>query len=434
MQDSLDKNLVVLFIGFIWPETNATAAGQNIVSYVRTLLDAGYKVHFASAAQQGSMSTDLTLLDSKPGQIQCHQIKLNCDSFNQFVAELDVNIVIFDRFLTEEQFGWRVMKAAPHAMRVLDCEDLHFLRHARHQLYKAQGYSPSSAEYLRPNSILDESSREFLYSELCAREMACIFRCDLTLTLSNFEASLLVEHFNLSECIIHQVGYISHDIDDESKRSASQHNASHDFISIGNFRHAPNIDAVRILVRKIWPGIRESLPDADLHIYGAYMPPKIKGLNAPKKGIHMHGHAPCQFEVLSKAKVMLAPIQFGAGVKGKLRDAILCKLPSITTPIGAEGIEYERWPGAVVSTEQDFIDKAIEAYSMGRASFEDLCMEVEKHNFDKQSNAQKLVDSLERSYRNLQNRRSNNFMQIMLSHHSLQTHKYMSQWIEAKNA
>ncbi len=109
------------------------------------------------------------------------------------------------------------------------------------------------------------------------------------------------------------------------------------FAFIGNFRHAPNADAVQWLVR-LWPHVRSRLPDATLHVYGAYPGAQHMGLHSPRQGIHVHGHVPDIGAPLRKHRVMFAPLRFGAGVKGKVLDAWAHGMPVVTTPIGAEGV------------------------------------------------------------------------------------------------
>jgi hypothetical protein len=413
---------VLLFIGFVWPEITATAASQNIISYLRTFANAGHEVHFASASTQTPLSTKL----SQWG-INCHHIELNNDSFDLWIEQLHPDIIIFDRFLSEEQFGWRVAKALPHALRVLDCEDLHFLRHARHQLYKKHGYQPVNAPYLDPEYALDSKNTEVLYNEMTAREMASIFRSDLVITLSALEAKVLHHHFNVPQAQIALVPYIT-----EAHLLKPKMEREH-FVSIGNFRHAPNIDAVNILTQHLWPKIRMQLPLAKCNIYGAYMPPKIKALHNPAKGLFVHGHVDDHMDILSHARVLLAPIQFGAGVKGKMLDALRCALPSITTPIGAEGISHEQWPGAIVNTEAAFIEQAVMYYN-SEDDLGPLYAKVLRDNFDSATNQKMLLDHVLEAHSKLSQRRKQNFMQQMVMHHSLQSHKYMSQWIAAKNA
>ena len=114
-------------------------------------------------------------------------------------------------------------------------------------------------------------------------------------------------------------------------------NQRNGFAFIGNFRHAPNSDAVQWLLR-LWPHVRSRLPDATLHIYGAYPGQQHMEMHAPRKGIYMHGHVSDIGAPLRKHRVMFAPLRYGAGVKGKVLDAWAHGMPVVTTPIGAEGV------------------------------------------------------------------------------------------------
>ncbi len=63
-------------------------------------------------------------------------IELNSSSFDDFAVELNPDVVLFDRFMIEEQFGWRIIENCPKAIRILDTEDLHCLRTARQKAFK----------------------------------------------------------------------------------------------------------------------------------------------------------------------------------------------------------------------------------------------------------------------------------------------------------
>ena len=102
--------------------------------------------------------------------------------------------------------------------------------------------------------------------------------------------------------------------------------------------HEPNLDATKYLIKKIWPLIKKRLPFANLHIYGSNFSSELS--NDDDEGITCKGLMK-EIEELGKYKVMLAPIRFGAGVKGKITDAWNEYLPVVTTPIGAEGLFLE---------------------------------------------------------------------------------------------
>jgi len=124
------KNLLI--IGFVWPEPNSTAAGSRMLQLIELFQKNGYAVTLVCAASKSDKSFDLDTLN-----IQTFDIQLNDSSFDVLVKEMNPDIVMFDRFLTEEQFGWRVAENCPEAIRILDTEDLHFLRSARQIAYQS---------------------------------------------------------------------------------------------------------------------------------------------------------------------------------------------------------------------------------------------------------------------------------------------------------
>ena len=127
----MNSNQQVLIIGFVWPEPNSSAAGGRMVQLISIFKAQGFEVTFASPAMDSDYMVDLeSLVVSKKS------IALNCSSFDIFVKELNPTIVLFDRFMMEEQFGWRVAENCPDALRLLDTEDLHCLRLARQKAFK----------------------------------------------------------------------------------------------------------------------------------------------------------------------------------------------------------------------------------------------------------------------------------------------------------
>ena len=121
----------LLIIGTVWPEPKSSAAGSRILQLIDLFLKQNWKITFASAASDSEFAYDVQTLG-----ISKVKIELNNKSFDDFIAALNPAIVIFDRFMIEEQFGWRVAENAPDAVRILDTIDLHCLRQARQQAFK----------------------------------------------------------------------------------------------------------------------------------------------------------------------------------------------------------------------------------------------------------------------------------------------------------
>jgi hypothetical protein len=457
---SEQSNNRVLFVGLVWPEPTSTAAGQNILSYINLFISNGYEVTFACAADKSEHSAALTAIGVKE-----QSITLNDSSFDTFVCRYAPNITVFDRFISEEQFGWRVSSSAPQCMKILDCEDLHFLRDARQQAYKDTNKSTV-------NTDMPKQVNNYLYSDICKRELASILRCDLSILLSDYECQLLTRVFLIPNTLLHYCPFLLPELTVNSTKSYAQRI---DFISIGSFRHAPNWDAVLTLKQKIWPPIQRALPNARCHIYGSYLTPKAKLLENKKQGFLVHGYVQDAKEVIGDARVLLAPLNFGAGIKGKLVDAMQCSTPSVTTDIGAEGLlpktdevndkcnsdaknmitmpcndasdvtyltnqpsdKFDLWPGAInniQSSTNDFIQSSIALYTNENkwtlASNRSQPLYSSIFNYTQQS--KQLMHCIDVIMSNLTKHRQQHFLGQVIQHHTINSAKYMSQWIEVK--
>jgi len=217
------------------------------------------------------------------------------------------------------------------------------------------------------------------------------------------------------------------------------------FISIGNFRHEPNWDSVLFLKQSIWPLIRKQLPKVELHIYGAYPPPKATQLHNDKQGFLVKGWAEDAKNVMQRARVCLAPLRFGAGIKGKLSEAMLCGTPNVTTQIGTEGMQMGLpWPGLVTDlTESSTSEQNIESIANNAVQLyqeqqmwqqkQVLGYALIKQNFNQENIQTTLLSAIQKTRDNLQTHRTSNFIGQMLQHHLLKSTQYMAQWIEAKH-
>jgi len=384
-----------------------------MLSLLRMFRDAGYRVVFASPAQRSEYMADLA-----KENMEATGIPLNDSSFDTFAADLQPDIVLFDRFLMEEQFGWRVEKNCPNALRILDTEDLQCLRAARQRAH-------------RENRQMQQQD---LFSELAQREIAAILRSDLSLIISDHEMALLQDSFHIDPALLHHLPFML-DLTRIPSWNKPWSERQH-FVTIGNFRHAPNWDAV-LYLQQIWPRIRKMLPVAELHIYGAYPPKKAMALDNPRTGFRVKGWADDAHAVMSDARVCLAPLRFGAGIKGKLIDAMLAGTPSVTTDTGIEGMASGApWPGAVANSAEGIADAAVELHQ--NETRWQLCqrriLPVLQTRYDDRQLAAQLLERLSFIQENLDQHRLNNFTGAMLRHHTMRSTEYMSRWIETKSA
>ncbi len=405
----------LLIIGLVWPEPNTTAAGLRMLEIICFFKKLDYAITFASAAGKSDNSVDLKTLN-----VAEKEIALNADSFNDFVLELKPSVVVFDRFLIEEQYGWRISEYCPNALRILDTEDLHFLRKARHKAFK-KGI---------------ELTDELLFNEDAKREIASIYRCDLSLIISLAEMELLKNTFKIDANLLFYLPFLTDRIAENKFDQFLSFEQRSDFMTIGNFRHAPNWQSILYLKQEIWPLIREKLPKAILHVYGSYVTPKARQLHNPKEGFLIEGFVPDCETAYENARVCLAPLQFGAGLKGKLFDAMRMGTPSITTKIGAEGMHGTLdWNGAIVDCPKEFAEKAVVFYQ--EHHYWELAQKNGLHILNSLFQKNEFYPHFSMVLENLfdcrEKHRLQNFIGAMLQHHTMKSTKYFSQWIAEKN-
>lgn len=398
-----------VIIGTVFPEPNSTAAGTRMLQLIKLLQDNHYQITFFSTANPSEFSFDLAALG-----VQMKHTLLNDASFDNAIQNINPQLVIFDRFTIEEQFGWRVSKTCPNAITILDTEDLHFLRKARENAYKQQ-------RQLEPNDLI---------SDVFKRELASIHRCDLSLIISEYEMNLLTSQFKVNPEILFYLPLFAEHLSPKLPFAERKH-----FISIGNFLHEPNWQTV-LKLKQLWLNIHKALPQAELHIYGAYPPPKALQLHNEREKFLIKGRAESVEEVFSKAKVLLAPIPFGAGIKGKLLDAMQYGLPSVTSTIGAEGMHGELgWNGYIEDETTNFTEKAILLYSDENLwnTAQGKGFDLIKKRFLKDNFIKTFSEKIHQLGNQLPAHRLNNFWGQILQHHTLQSSKYMGKWIEEKN-
>lgn len=426
----------VLIIGYVWPEPCSSAAGSRMLQLIELFVSQSWQIVFASPANLSEHRYDLAQIG-----VEEKAIALNCSSFDGYLAELQPDMVLFDRFFTEEQFGSRVQQVCPQALRVLNTEDLHSLRYVRQQQLKAkQKQCASETEKNQLGPQFHDSPELFLLmagEDIAQREIAAIYRSDISIMISDWEMNLLQHEFSVPQSILHYCPFLLPSAEPlVTGLPETGFEQRQDFMTIGNFRHEPNWDAVLWLKHAIWPRIRQVLPAAQLKIYGAYPPPKATALHNPRQGFHVLGWATDAYQVMRQARVCLAPLRFGAGIKGKLIDALMCGTPSVTTHIGVEAIADELpWSGTIADSVDDFVAAAVALYQdagLWQLSQQRGAVILQKR-FSRKLFADSLIEKLVETAADLCHHRRRNFVGAMLLHHQHKSTQYMTQWIEAKN-
>ncbi|WP_105102510.1 glycosyltransferase [Microbulbifer pacificus] len=396
-----------LLIAKQWPEPASTAAGRRTLDILDLLAEAGYRIEIASPAQP-------TPFQSSTGYGE-HQIAVNDESFDHWVRAQNPSLVIYDRFVMEEQFGWRVREQCPHAVTLLDTSDFHSLREARHLALK-------SGQPLN------------LFHPIAEREVAAMARCDLTIMISRVEVALLKQHFCLPDWQLHYLPFLVRELPDT--HTLPDFDTRRHLVMIGGFKHAPNRDATTWFAKEIWPRLHELLPGVECHIYGAYSDHAMHRLSAPSTGLRVIGRAEDALTTLSRYRLNLAPLRFGAGQKGKILDGWLSGTPTVTTPVGAESMAAENDWGYSLSDDPDQFAETVAHLYRDKSAWHQVRNAGTRAlaaGFSYPQHATAFIERLESIAADLDAHRNRNIWGRILRRTEHRAEEFMSRWIEAKN-
>ena len=205
-----------------------------------------------------------------------------------------------------------VRQHAPQAQLWFDTVDLHYLREER-------------------LAALEQSSR---LADMAAvtkqQELDVIASCDLTFVVSPVEQTLLAHA--LPDAKVAILSNIH-----EPLANTANYNEREGLLFVGGFQHPPNVDAVTWFVQEVWPLLHAQAPEIQVRIVGSKMPDTLRSLAGP--GIEILGFVQDIDPLLAKSRISIAPLRYGAGVKGKVNQAMSHGLPVVATPAAVEGMD-----------------------------------------------------------------------------------------------
>lgn len=278
-------NLLTVFQQLGWKVTFAPMNGQRLSPYTDAMQEHGFECIY-----DPFMVSFESLIVSRGNEFDLIVIS------RATVAEIALPICL---------------KYCPDIPIIFDTVDLHFLRSEREAELSESSEKQQSAKSMK------------------ALELDAISKCDAALVVSSFEKDLLAEALPGA-----RVAVISniHRVQDTVKSFTGRK----DFVFIGGFEHPPNVDAMLWFASAILPKVLTHLPDAKLHIIGSKMPPAVRDLQG--EHIVTHGYVEDVAPFLTSCVLSVAPLRYGAGVKGKINQSMSYGLPVVSTNCGAEGM------------------------------------------------------------------------------------------------
>ncbi|MDR6843048.1 glycosyltransferase [Pseudoxanthomonas sacheonensis] len=247
------------------------------------------------------------------------------------------SVILACRYYLASKIMPLARKHSPQASFVLDTIDLHYLRESR-------------AAQLAGNEALAKSALRTRQ-----RELAVISDADLTLVVSGMERDVLAKDAPASK-----VDVLSnlHEVAGPGLPFLQRR----DLVFVGGFRHTPNVDAVRWFVQEVFPRVRQRLPDVAFHCIGGDVPDSIAALGK-QEGVVVHGHVPNLDSAMDGMRIAVAPLRFGAGVKGKINLSMAHGQPVVATGCAVEGMHLQEGIDVLVADEaQAFADAVARLY------------------------------------------------------------------------
>ncbi len=332
-QHRTDKQ--VLVIDATTPQPDHDSGSVRLCNILRLLREDGHAVTFF-ADNRAFVERYTPALQQMGVEVLWHpHLSDPVGWFEENGARLD--LVFVSRHYIASHYVPLVRRHAPRATLAFDTVDLHYLREQRAAELAGSSEMARSAEKTRE------------------QELRLIRDCDVTLVVSPVEQALLAR-----EAPGARVEVLSNVHEIFGRRRAFEDRA--DIMFIGGYQHPPNVDAAIWFASEILPRVRAEIPELRLHLIGSKAPPEVKALGE-RPGVEFHGFVEDIEPFLDGCRLAVAPLRYGAGVKGKVNMSMSYGQPVVATGIAVEGMHAE--PGRdvlVAETPEEFAAQVVRAY------------------------------------------------------------------------
>ena len=300
----------VLIVDALTPQPDRDSGSLRLVNLMRLLIAEGAHVVFlpANRSADGAYTATLQQLG-----VECWHAP-HMAGIPAWLREHGprFDAVMVSRHYVAAEFLPLLSRHAPRAKLLFDTVDLHYLRERRAAALSGDAVALRAALRTR------------------TRELGLIANADATLVVSEAERELLAQ--DAPQATVRVLSNL-HELGADGPTWAQRR----DLLFVGGFRHPPNVDAVLWFAHDVFPHIRAALPDVQLHCIGGDVPAEVQALSRID-GIRIHGHVPNLQPWLDGCRISVAPLRYGAGVKGKVNQAMAHGVPVVATSPAVEGM------------------------------------------------------------------------------------------------
>lgn len=326
----------LLYIDHRMPEPDKDAGSHAAFNMLKIWSELGFEIDFIPA-NLVPMQGYSEMLETELG-IKCHYSEIG--SIEEFIKSrpnyYDV-ICLVRVYIAMPHFA-AIRKYSPRSKIMFNTTDLHFLRERRR------------AKLARDASQLEQS-------RLTQKdELELIAKCDLSIVVSQHEWDVVAD-LGLGRKAVF-VPLLFGDV----AASPPAWRERRDLVFIGGYEHRPNVDAVLYFYREIFPLIRKRLPGIKFHVAGSKPPREIQDL-ARDTDVIVHGYVRDLASLFNRVRLSVAPLRYGAGIKGKISTSLAFGVPVVSTAIGGESMPHGKGTGVLnADTAAEFADLVIGLY------------------------------------------------------------------------
>ena len=321
----------VLVLDSAMPDTARDSGSVRLINLMHLLRDEGAHVTFFSASLE-PLGTAARRLQQSGVEVWYRPYATGVPAWLKANGRRFDTVLVCRYHLTRELLPL-LRRHAPQARVVFDSVDLHHLREQR------------AAELAGDAALLRAAAQT---REL---ELDAVRRSDATLVVSEVERALLRDLVPGA-----RVAVLSnlHRLPPPGAGFRSRR----DVVFVGGFRHPPNVDAVMWFASAVWPQVRAAHPSLVLHVVGDDVPPALRALDG-RDGIRIHGHVPELAPLMEGVRVAVAPLRFGAGVKGKINLSMAHGQPVVATSCAVEAMHLRDGEDVLVADDAEAFAEAV---------------------------------------------------------------------------
>ena len=337
-RDRINGKKVVLYVDHYVPEFDKDAGSRTTFQYVKMLVDKGYIVKFLPDNYYNKQP--YTEILEQMGVQVLYGIDYH-DGIKSWIIsnKNNIDIVYFNRpHITEKYIDF--IKENTDIRTIYYGHDLHFLREMReYEITGDEFHKTESERWKKIELDIMKKSDVVYYPSYIEKE--CINKIDKNINVKAI------------------IAYIFDEIDTKTKYDFSNKKG---IMFVGGFNHRPNVDGILWFVNNVFPLIRKQC-DIQLYIVGSNAPKEIKALGK-KSGVIFKGFVSDEElnQLYNDTKMVVAPLRYGAGIKGKIVEAMYNGIPVVTTSVGAEGIKEADKIMEIADDEIKFAEKVVNLY------------------------------------------------------------------------